>query len=537
MIFLKKNIKYLLVVCVVFVNVTSLFAQKSFSIRDYVQLNTVVSNGDNAPFWLVTNRNGVSSLDTQNGYVRYGVLFDGVIGDKGRWKYSAGLDLKAGYNQTSNLFVQQFYADISYKWFTFSFGQKERASEMRHFCNIGGLGNKAIAMFPNLSLDAVTDLGTGGLVYSNNAAPIPQLRLEIPEYVGFFGKDTWIKLRGHIAYGMFLDHNFQADFTAKNPNARYTKKVLYHSKALFMKFGKPEKFPLEVEGGLEMYSQFGGDIYTHANGKYMSMPCGVKDFFKAFIPASGDSTTPYAEQSNMSGNHIGNWHLAFTLHTKPVDIRLYGEHMFEDFSQLFFFEYQSNRDGNREVVYYPWRDIMVGISVKNKSRFLKFISNVNYEYMSTYDQSGACYNDPGPYYKEQMDGWDNYYNHAIYSGWHNFGMALGNPLVFSPMYNSDGSLEFKGNRVKSHHVGVNGGFGRKKVLLYRLMYTYSENWGTYLNPFDEKKYTTSLLADIIYSPLGKSWYLSTSLAHDRSNYIGKNTGVMVSFVKVGLLKK
>ena len=135
MIFLKKNIKYLLVVCVVFVNVTSLFAQKSFSIRDYVQLNTVVSNGDNAPFWLVTNRNGVSSLDTQNGYVRYGVLFDGVIGDKGSWKYSAGLDLKAGYNQTSNLFVQQFYADISYKWFTFSFGQKERASEMRHFCN------------------------------------------------------------------------------------------------------------------------------------------------------------------------------------------------------------------------------------------------------------------------------------------------------------------------------------------------------------------------------------------------------------------
>ena len=515
----------------------SLPAQNKSNVVDYVQSNVISASGDNAPFWLVSNRNGVSSLDTQNGFVRYGVLLDGIIGDRGNWKYSAGLDLKAGYNQTNNLFVQQLYADVSYKWLALSLGAKERAAEMRHFCGIDGIDNKAVKSLPNLSLDAISDLGTGGLVYSGNAAPIPQLRLEIPEYVGFFGKDTWIKLRGHVAYGIFLDHGFQEKFTVMNPVAKYTSKVLYHSKALFMKLGKPDKFPLEVEGGLEMYSQFGGDVYSHAKGKYLSMPRGLKDYFKALIPGSGDSTTPYAEQSNMSGNHVGNWHLAFTLHTKPVDVRLYGEHMFEDFSQLFFFEYQSDRDGDREVVYYPWRDIMLGISVKNKSRFLKFVSNVSYEYMSTYDQSGACYNDPGPHYKEQMDGWDNYYNHAIYSGWHNFGMALGNPLAFSPLYNADGSLEFKGNRVKSHHVGVNGGFGRKKVLLYRFMYTYSENWGTYLNPFDEKKYTTSLLADIIYSPLGKSWYLSTSLAHDRSNHIGKNTGVMVSFVKVGLLKK
>lgn len=537
-VFKNKCVKTIIGLCAVLLCGSNyLLAQGTFKIVDYVQSSIISASGDNAPFWLVTNRNGVSSLDTQNGYVRYGMLVDGTIGNSGNWKCSSGFDFKIGYNQINDISIQQLYADVSYKWLTLSIGQKERTAEMRHFCHIYGIDNKAMCLFPNLSLDAVTDLGTGGLVYSNNALPVPQLRLEVPEYVSIFGRDTWIKLRGHIAYGMFLDHNFQADFTAKNPNARYTKKVLYHSKALFMKFGKPEKFPLEVEGGLEMYSQFGGDIYTHAKGKYMSMPSGVNDFFKALIPGSGDSTTPYAEQSNMSGNHIGNWHLAFTLHTRPFDIRLYGEHMFEDFSQLFFFEYQSNSEGNREVVYYPWRDIMIGISVKNKSRFLKFISNISYEYMSTYDQSGACYNDPGPHYKEQMDGWDNYYNHAIYSGWHNFGMAMGNPLVFSPLYNTDGALEFKGNRVKSHHVGVNGGFGRKKELMYRLMYTYSENWGTYLNPFNEKRYTTSLLADIIYSPSGKTWYLSTSLAHDRSNYIGKNTGVMVSFVKVGLLKK
>ena len=58
-----------------------------------------------------------------------------------------------------------------------------------------------------------------------------------------------------------------------------------------------------------------------------------------------------------------------------------------------------------------------------------------------------------------------------------------------------------------------------------------------MNPFLEKRYTTSLLADFVYSPDAKSWYLSASVAHDWSNHIGNNTGVMFSFVKVGLLKR
>ena len=210
--------------------------------------------------------------------------------------------------------------------------------------------------------------------------------------------------------------------------------------------------------------------------------------------------------------------------------------MFEDFSQLFFIEYQNNIDNKRTLVYYPWRDIMIGVSVKNKSGIFDFISNIQYEYVSTYDQSGACYNDPSDYFIEQMDGLDNYYNHAIYSGWHYYGMPLGNPLLFSPLYNTDGSLGFKANRMRAHNVGVNGAFGGRKEFLYKLMYTYSENWGTYVNPFLKKRYTTSLLADVMYSPYGKSWFLSASVAHDKSNHIGNNIGVMFSFVKKGLLK-
>lgn len=535
--FLRERIYIVIALCTVLFCSGKLYAQDRLAVRDYIQINAIGATGDYAPYGLVSNRGGLSSLDTDNGYARYGVGLDGTIGGNGNWRYSSGFDFKVGYNQTHKPFIYQLYADVSYKWLTLSIGAKERGAEMRDFCRLDASGNSAFNALGGLSFSSLHELGTGGMVYSGNSTPIPQVRIGAPEYVTVKGTGSWLKMRGHIAYGMFMDGNFQEDFTAINPKEKYNKHVLYHSKAMFIKVGNENKFPLEMEGGLEMHSQFGGDVYTHADGKTLAMPSRFIDFFKAFIPLGGDNMVPYTEQSNITGNQIGNWHMAFTLHTKPVDVELYGEHMFEDFSQLFFIEYQNNIDNKRTLVYYPWRDIMIGLSVKNKTDYLDFISNIRYEYVSTYDQSGACYNDPSDYFIEQMDGLDNYYNHAIYSGWHYYGMSLGNPLLFSPLYNTDGSLGFKANRMCAHNVGVNGVFGKKKEFLYRLMYTYSENLGTYVNPFFKKRYTTSLLADLVYSPCGKSWFVSASVAHDQSNHIGNNSGVMFSFVKMGLLKR
>ena len=69
-----------------------------------------------------------------------------------------------------------------------------------------------------------------------------------------------------------------------------------------------------------------------------------------------------------------------------------------------------------------------------------------------------------------------------------------------------------------------------------MMYTYSENWGTYFNPFNEKKYTTSMLADVVYTPCKSNWMFSLSLAFDKSNLIGNNWGAMVSIARIGVIK-
>ena len=125
-----------------------------------VETGIVAGHGDYSPFWFTANRQGLSSVKTENGYLRAGIFHSQALGRHFTWK--AGLDLATAYNYTSSFVVQQAYADLSYRWLNLSIGSKERTPELRN---------------PKLS--------TGGLVESNSARPVPQVRIEIPQYILF----------------------------------------------------------------------------------------------------------------------------------------------------------------------------------------------------------------------------------------------------------------------------------------------------------------------------------------------------------------
>ena len=72
----------------------------------------------------------------------------------------------------------------------------------------------------------------------------------------------------------------------------------------------------------------------------------------------------------------------------------------------------------------------------------------------------------------------------------------------------------------------------REAIAYRLQYTYSENWGTYLNPLPEKGYTTSLLGEFVIAPDNKNWAGALSIAYDNSNYIGNSFGAMISVTRL-----
>ncbi|MDD6210592.1 MAG: capsule assembly Wzi family protein [Bacteroidales bacterium] len=459
----------------------------------YYQAETGITagGGEYTPFWLMSNRFGLSSADKNNGYIRAGI-FRPIEKEK-RFSYGFGVDLAGAYRFTSNFIIQQAYGELKYRCLGLLVGSKEIYDE---FTN------------PLLS--------SGALTNSNNARPIPQVRLWIPDYTPIPFTKKWLHIRGSIAFGRFTDDKFQRDFT--EGKYRYSDKVLYHYKALFLKVGK-ESFPFSASGGIEMATQFGGVVH-YPNGKVLDMPSTFKDYIRVLIPMGGSSSTPSGEQANIYGNVLGSWHLSLAYRLKDWNLRLYYEHYFEDHSMM--------------LTEYMWKDGLYGLEITlPKNRIL---SSFVYECLATKDQSGPIYHDATPTIPEQVSAMDNYYNHGYYSGWQHWGMGIGNPLLISPIYNRDNQLYFKSNRLVAHHIGIIG--YPAAGWQYRALFSYSNHWGTYGTPFFEVKHNTSLLAEVFLSPQRlKGWQFSLSAACDIGDLIGNNVGALIVIRKKGFLTK
>lgn len=458
-----------------------------------IEMNGVASDGDYTPFWHISNRQGIGSIETRSGYIRAAV--SGNHKFSGNWSARYGGDILIADNHTSAIILQQAFADINWKMFTLSLGQKERWS---------GLSNHR--------------LSTGSLTESGNARPIPQIRIEIPEYWDIFGTNGWFTLRGHLAYGWFTDENWQKDFV--DENAQRNAGVRYHSKGIHFKIGKREKFPLTFEFGLDMAAQFGGSVYNlfEKKGYNMHNPTRLDDYLKILLPTKGDSQYHGMDQTNIAGNHLGSWSGALTWDDKSWKLRAYYDHVFDDHSQMFW-------------EYGLWTEQLVGIELTLKE--FNWITGVSLEYFNLKNQSGPIYHDATDMIPDQISCRDRNYNHEWYGGWFNYGMNIGTPLVTSTIYN-DNYLSPLNNRVEAFHFGIEG--QPFKALGYRVLLTKSNNWGTYSRPFTDIKENLSGLFELTYSPAWiNGWSATASFAFDKGELYNDNNGVMITIRKNGII--
>lgn len=468
-------------------------------LTDRNELVATYGSGRFAPFWHTANKQGVNSEKSSSLYARLGVAGEHLFCNN-HLALDWGADVVAGYNLVSTVFLQQAYLDVRWKRVNFSFGQKERWCDMRN---------------PRLS--------TGALVESGNARPIPQIRFELPEYWDIPGLGGWFGIRGHIAYGWFTDEHWQKEFFA--PSSVRTAGVRYHSKEGGVRFGNREKFPLTAEIGLQMVTQFAGSCYNSMNipGIYSTSPARFKDYLLALIPLKGDSQYAGIDQGNVAGNVLGSWKGAITWTDEDWKLGFYYDHVFEDHSQLFW-------------EYGLWTEQLAGLELELKN--FKWIRNVVLEYFNLKNQSGPVYHDSTKDLPDQISCVDNNYNHQRYAGWFNYGRMIGTPLCTSPVYNEDKLQICRNNRVEAFHFGIEGG-----VLIwldYRLLLTYSNNWGTYAKPFVDIKKNVSGLVEFTFIPSKKrNWSIATSFAFDKGALYGNNYGAMVTLKRCGLynLKK
>jgi len=150
-------------------------------------------------------------------------------------------------------------------------------------------------------------LSSGSQTLGINARPIPQVRLALQEYWTIPALGRLFALKGHIAYGIQTDGRWQESFVNEGKN--WTNNTLYHSKAGYLRIGKPQKFPLSVELGLETACSFGGTLHNvNTNNGFREVaeaPTGLKAFWQALVFAGDDvGETTYA---NVAGNQLGSW--------------------------------------------------------------------------------------------------------------------------------------------------------------------------------------------------------------------------------------
>ncbi len=465
-------------------------------------LSGTASSGDYAPFWFTANRYGLATPNTSSLLGRAHIARDTQADSARHWRIGYGADLAVAAGMNSHFILQQLYAEAQWKALRLSVGQKERPLELKD-----------------------GTLSSGAMTTGINARPLPQVRLELPDFWTIPGTRHMLALKAHFAFGAYTDNKWQRS-TAGARGLLYTSGSLYHSKALLLRIGNEERFPLTVTGGLEMSTQFGGkgwnmgqrlddksQLSTHRNLFH-----GFSSFWHAVIPGGSDADD--GDFANAEGNMLGSWHLRADWKGHGWSAAAYMEHYFEDESQLFW--------------QYGWKDYLLGVEVTLPRN--PFLAKVLYEHMGTMDQSGPVYHDARENLPVQISGLDEYYNNHVYGAWQHAGFVMGNPLILSPIYNKDGRLCSYYNRVNAHHLGLQG--QPASWLGWRMLYTHLRTLGTYHNPTIDPKHANYLLAELTWKPrFLQGLSVTGSYGLNSGSLLGRSHGGMLTLAYSGLIKK
>lgn len=450
------------------------YAQK---LESFVECSTIIHGGENTPLWQVSNQQGLSSINN-NTYFRGGAFYKDTIRS---WKIEGGVDLAVATGFTSTFVVQQAYADIRYKWIGLWAGNRELNSPLLNQC-----------------------LSSGGLTWSGNARPLPQIAIGIFDYIHVTPR---VQVKAELSYGWFTDTKYQEENVGEEDS--YTRKIKYHHKSFFFRFGKPQgKWLFDL--GMSLDTQFGG--YKIRGADEGDLGNGWRDYWNVFFPQGGGNDSPGGEQIWYQGNYLGSEHLKLTYQLNKFSLSVYLENFYDDFSGM----------GKLNGMDGLW-------GIEYKANNPQVINGIVLEYYQTTNQSGPLHGIDYSIVKK-TGGADDYYNSTWYPGWVHWGMTMANPLVASPIYNKNGNLGFRYNRVKAVHLGWSGDISKEWT--YRAKLSFNRTWGTPHEPIPEILENFSTFAEFKYVPnKWQGWSFTGSAAFDIGDIYGDNLGFQLKIHK------
>lgn len=469
-----KKLKIISLLTGMFVLSVIHLAAQSDSIQYEAQIGGVVSTGDYAPFWIQNNQYGTVSLSPFSQSLKLGIYKDFTKNKTFDYAFKAEA-LQIYSEAQKEIYFHQLYAEARWHSVHVRIGSKEET-----------YGNQ----------DA--DLSLGGMLFSENTRPMPQIYAGIPEFTTVPLTFGYMEIKGGISQGWFMDNVYMED-------------VLLHHKYAYIRLGG--KLPVKVQYGFDHVAQWGGT--TDASQPYKP---SLSDFVDVFFAKGGGSDANVNEQINTLGNHILSQSMKLEVNAGNYEFAAYWQNISEDPPLRFITATMNVPDG------------LWGFSIKNHS--LPFVKGFLYEYLNTTDQSGPYHDRDGIVF----GGNDSYYENYLYrSGWTYYSRTIGNPLLTSPIYNANGSISIQNSRVQAHHFGLEGDVAGYE---YKIMTTISKNYGRYSAPYSPMKPNTSFYLNIQKDlPTFYNIHVDLTAGVDRGNMYGNNLGFMFRVSKTGNILK
>lgn len=412
-------------------------------------LGAMSSTDSYLPYWMTTNQYGL--MPERNGALM--VMSANTQFDESKtFQYKWGVSMAANeYNNPLspesaplNLMVDQLYASLRWKVFTLDLGQKHRDNDF--------LGASE-------SLGSLSVTG-GHLVETGNARSMPgYLATMEPVAVPLTGKHFWI-------YGAYGDY--------ATMDTRFVQDALVHRTRIGFRLTPIER--LSLDAMIDHYALWGG---TYPDPAKEQVKVNIPNYIRVVTGRSAGKDGTLSDRLNVIGDQGGSE--IFRARYKGNGWTLTAQHdiPYNDGSGMGFLNFP---DGVNTLSF----------SWDNKDRW---ISDILYEHQYTMYQSGStngeAFDDEGhsitPAGASTVGG-DNYFWNAYYNScWTHFGHVIGNPLFLpTGMHNGTWSSaivnrNIENNRLKAHHFGLGGKLLKKHP--YKLMLTYSKNYGNYHAPY------------------------------------------------------
>ena len=405
-----------------------------------------MSSSGTTPFWAQSNQFG---LMPEGGGALGVVQAYKPFDESKSFQWRAGVSLAANYcpndplNPESSPFhpmVDELYASLRWKVLRVDLGMRHRDREF-------------LGADPALGSLSVSE---GHIVEGSNARTMPGVNFSL-EPLGVPFTNQHLLISGDWADYRTIDN-------------RFVDGALVHRLRGYLRYDTRKHFYVQI--GLDHYALWGG---IPSDPKYIPIEVNLKNYFRICTGRSASAAGSKSDQMNCLGDHGGAEQLRMGWRADTWDLTFQLDKPYNDKSGMRF---NNIPDG---IYTLHW-------SLKDKDNW---VTDALVEFHYTMWQSGTIHeketDDEGNqlnwYDNKSLNifGLDNYFNNGEYkSGWTHFGRMIGAPTFYTG-YGKSGIVSIANNRYKAVHLGLSGKFFRKAP--YRLMLTFSDNYGTYSKPY------------------------------------------------------